>query len=417
MRHMVSPEEASDLVLEQIPFLPAQTVAHCDALNRTLARDIESTFDVPPWDNSAMDGYGVLSRDLAEASLTTPITLPVAQTVAAGALSQSEIRPGTCARIMTGAPIPPGVDAVVMREETSESSDSVQFTTTVAAGQNIRRRGSDIARGEVPLRAGRLIRAAEWGLLASLGQAQVEVAAQPRVAIITTGAELVDVGSTLQDGQIHDSNSWTLAGLSQSSGASVVAIRHVGDDPQEFECAVQELLPQCDALLSSGGVSMGDFDPVRDVLPRIAQVHFWKIAMKPGKPVMFATHHSTGRTVPIWGLPGNPVSVMVAWEQFVRPALLKMQNRRAVKRLEVRAIIDGAHRSPQGKVEFVRALVVPDAQAATGWTARLAGDQSSGRLSSMTHANALLVVPAEETLLTAGDQVVAQMTEWPETTI
>jgi len=414
---MVSPDEARHQVLEQVHFLPSQTIAHRDALHRTLACDVQSALDLPPWDNSAMDGYAVLSSDLHNASPAAPRTLQVAETVAAGALSQTKVLCGACARIMTGAPVPPGADAVVMREQTRESQNSVQFMTAAEPGQNIRRRGSDIARDEIALFAGRVIRAAEWGLLASLGQAQVDVSQQPRVAIITTGEELVDVESDLRDGQIHDSNSWALAGLAQSAGAQVVAMRHVGDSLEEFERVALELLPGCDALISSGGVSMGDFDPVRDVLPRIAQVHFWKIAMKPGKPVMFATRDFDHRKVPIWGLPGNPVSVMVAWEQFVRPALLKMQNRRALNRIEVRAMIDGPHRSPSGKVEFVRAFVAPDSQSSTGWTARLAGDQSSGRLSSMTRANALLVVPSEDTQLEAGAEVVAQMTEWPETEI
>lgn len=414
MLHMVSPDEARRLVLAQMRSLPRQTVAHRDALQLTLALDIESAFDLPPWDNSAMDGYAVIASDLAGASNAAPVTLPVIAVVAAGAPSPAEVLCGTCARIMTGAPIPSGADAVVMREETRESDESAQFLAPVTAGQNIRRRGSDIARGEKSLHAGRVIRAAEWGLLAALGQAQVEVFGRPRVAIITTGEELADVGSKLREGQIHDSNSWALAGLAQSSGATVVAMQHVGDAPHEFERTALELLPHCDALISSGGVSMGDFDPVRDALPRIAQVHFWKIAMKPGKPVMFATRETDNRSVPIWGLPGNPVSVMVAWEQFVRPALLKMQGRRALHRVEVRAGIDGEHHSPAGKTEYVRAFVAPDAQSPTGWTARLAGDQGSGRLSSMTCANALLVVPAPVTHLAPGAEVTAQMTDWPE---
>lgn len=411
---MVSADEARRLVLDQIQPLACETIAHSDALARTLSCDVESPLDLPPWDNSAMDGYAVISADVVAASPAKPVTLPVQETVAAGALSHTKVLRGTCVRIMTGAPIPPGSDAVIMREETRESAASVQFLAPATSGQNIRQRGSDVARGEKVLYAGRVIRAAEWGLLAGLGQAQVEVFKRPRVGIITTGAELVDVQSELRGGQIHDSNSWTLAGLAQDSGATVAAVRHVGDNPQEFESAALELLPNCDALISSGGVSMGDFDPVRDTLPRIAQVHFWKIAMKPGKPVMFATHESDGRKVPICGLPGNPVSVMVAWEQFVRPALLKMQGRQTLHRIEVRAVIDTAHHSPEGKVEFVRAFVTPDKTASTGWTARLAGDQSSGRLSSLTRANALLVVPTDVTRLDAGDEVVAQMTDWPE---
>ncbi|HVF11033.1 MAG TPA: molybdopterin molybdotransferase MoeA, partial [Abditibacteriaceae bacterium] len=241
---------------------------------------------------------------------------------------------------------------------------------------------------------------------------------QPRVGIITTGEELVAVGAEIGQGQIRDSNSFTLEGLARATGALVSERRHVGDEHAPLEAVLRTSAQSCDAIITSGGVSAGDFDPVRDVLQEIATVHFWKIAMKPGRPVMFATLktrnsklETRNHSVPIFGLPGNPVSVMVTFEQFVRPALLKMQSRRATRRITVQAAVDSAFRSPAGKVDFIRALVRPDGD---GWTAHVAGEQSSGRLSTMTRSNALLIVPADVTRVEAGQKVTAQMTDWPE---
>ncbi len=407
---MVTPDEALQIILENIQTLTARTIPHADALGQTLARDIRSELDLPPFDNSAMDGYALRAADVQAASENSPVTLRVVQTIAAGDFSQVEVTPGACAKIMTGAPIPPGADAVIMREDTHENAESVAILASARPGQNIRRAGDDVRRGETVLRAGSVVRAAEWGMLASLNQAQVEVFSRPRVTILTTGDELVSPGEPLKPGQIRDSNSFTLSALVQAAGAEA-GLMHVGDDTGEFEKALREAALCSDAIVTSGGVSMGDFDPVRDVLLAQATVHFWKIAMKPGKPVMFAGWKSDGRTVPVFGLPGNPVSVMVTFEQFVRPALLKMLGRRALRRVEVTAKLDAPLKSPAGKVEFVRALVAPDGD---GWKANLTGDQGSGRLSTMTRANALLVVCADTTRLESGQKVVAQMTDWPE---
>ena len=404
MRQMVTPDEARQIVLEKIEPLATQTVPHADALGRTLARDIVSDVQLPPFDNSAMDGYALRANE------TLSATLRVVESIAAGDFPRREIVPGTCAKIMTGAPMPPGADAVIMREETREGADFVEILAPVRLGQNIRRAGSDVRCGETVLRAGSVVRAAEWGMLASLNHAEVPVFRRPRVTILTTGDELVPLSEPLGPGQIRDSNSFALRALAQATGAEARS-SHIGDDPREFENALREAAQHCDAIITSGGVSAGDFDPVRDVLLASATVHFWKIAMKPGKPVMFATLESAGRVIPIFGLPGNPVSVMVAFEQFVRPALLKMQGRRALRRVELQAKLDAPLNSPDGKVEFVRAFVTPDGD---GWNARATGDQGSGRLSTMTRANALLLVPANTTRLESGQNLVAQMTDWPE---
>jgi molybdopterin molybdotransferase len=231
---------------------------------------------------------------------------------------------------------------------------------------------------------------------------------------LVTGDELVAIDAALQPGQIHDSNSFTLRGLVENCGAVVSQTRHVPDTHEAVQDALRSCAAQCDAIVTSGGISMGDFDPVRDVLHEIADVHFWKVAMKPGKPVLFATLKNNEYSVPVFGLPGNPVSVMVSFEQFVRPALLKMHGRRARQRVTLPVRLQSALNSPPGRTEFARALVVPDDNEPTSWRAILPGDQGSGRLSTMTQANALLHVPADVTRVEAGSFLQAQMTDWPE---
>lgn len=409
MQLLVTPDEARQIVLAHIPPLEAETVPHAQALGRTLARDIVSEIELPPFDNSAMDGYALRAADLSGA---LPALLRVLETIAAGAFPRETVIPGTASRIMTGAPLPPGADAIVMREDTRESQHEVEVLERVNQGANIRRAGSDVARGETVLRRGEVVGAAQWGMLSSLDQSQVVVSRQPRVLILTTGDELIPLGTPLEPGQIRDSNSFTLSALSQSCGALASGC-HVGDNPRDLERALDETQQSgnIDAVITSGGVSVGDFDPVRDVLRERAQVHFWKIAMKPGKPVMFASWPGGDHGIPVFGLPGNPVSVMVAFEQFVRPALLQMQGRLALRRVTVEATLNAPLRSPADKTEFVRAFVRPDGVL---WRADLTGDQSSGRLSTMTRANALLVVPQGTAEMAAGQTLTAQMTDWPE---
>jgi molybdopterin molybdotransferase len=409
---MIAPDEAKRIILNNTGVLSTETVSHADALSRVLASDIISEIELPPFHNSAMDGYALIAEDTRGASESNPSTLRLLETIAAGEIGTQEVTRGACVKIMTGGKIPRGANAVVMREETREANGEVQILEEARANQNIRPRGDDIKIGERVLTRGTLVRPAEWAMLASLGQSQVEVFRRPRVGIIATGNELVDVNAELQDGQIRDSNSFALQGLCAQAGAIVERTR-VGDELQELRDALREYSERCDCIVTSGGVSAGDFDPVRDVLLEMqesgeAQIHFWKIAMKPGKPVMFATLKNG---TPIFGLPGNPVSVMVAWEEFVRPALLKMQGRAKTARLVVEAVVLSDFKSPQGKVEFVRASV----ELKSGkWQATVSGDQSSGRLSTMTRANALLVVPADVTRVEAGSTLHAELLDCGE---
>lgn len=404
---MVTAAEALVLILDRVDTLGSEIVPHAAALGRTLAQDVVAALELPPFDNSAMDGYALIAADVQDASEAAPVRLQLLETIGAGEVATRAVQRRQCLKIMTGAPLPDGADAVVMREETRESGAIIEILATVKQGENIRRTGSDVAQGETVLRSGTVVKAAQWAMLASLGQREVAVVKRPRVGIIATGIELVDLSATLQEGQIRDSNSYALRALAAESGAEIVTVRHSGDSTAEFEQVLREVTTQCDLVITSGGVSAGDFDPVRDVLRQSAEVHFWKIAMKPGKPVMFA--HFEG--IPVFGLPGNPVSVMVSFEEFARPALLQMGGRSALKRIEVQARLETPLRSPSGKTEFVRAMVLPKNGE---WSAKISGDQGSGRLSTMTRANALLVVPAETTVVEAGETVLARLIDCPE---
>ncbi len=442
MKTLLAPDDARQIVLEHCAPLAPTFQPHGEVLGLTLAQNIVAGTDLPPFDNSSMDGFALISGDTAGASVSTPKTLRTLGTIAAGSpiehTIEYSIAAGTCAKIMTGAPIPPGADAVVMREETRENDAQVEILQSAQIGQNIRRRGSDVRVGETVIPKGTKIRAAQWAMLASLGMSRVEVFPRPRVGIVTTGNEIVGVGDELKSGQIRDSNSWALRALAAECGAVVVSHQKIGDDAEVLQQTLLAMFQTCDIVVTSGGVSAGDFDYVRDVVPQIADAHFWKVAMKPGKPVLFATRNENSRRIPVFGLPGNPVSVMVAWEQFVRPALLRMQGRTSWKRLELHVRVLDGFRSSAGRTEFARALVAPGevapgevapgevapsevapsevapsevAQGENGWTARVSNEQGSGRLSTMTNANALLVVPAETVGVRVGDILTAQMLE------
>ncbi len=429
MQQNLTPEQALALIFEHLASSSSphstEAVPLQEALGRVLARDVASPLDLPSFDNSAMDGYALRSVDLSEASAKSPLALTCAQTIAAApASTQERIPAGQCARIMTGAPLPPGANAVVMREDVDESdAERILFFAGAREGQSIRRRGEDIKRGEVAVAGGTKLRASEIALLAACGMPSVEVSRRPRVAIIVTGDELVQPGQPLQPGQIYNSNAFALSALCQESGAQVVRREQASDDPHQLARLMLLCARECDVLLTSGGVSAGDFDPVRDVLlgaqglPRIAQPHFWKAAIKPGKPILFASlQNSSAReeeenliSVPIFALPGNPVSVAVCFELFVRPALLWMQGARGGHRRSVVASVDCDGRSPENKTEFVRALVSRIEGSSNEWQAQVSGAQGSGRLTTMTRANALLVIGPDITRYHAGDKFEARL--------
>jgi len=403
----LSPDDALELILDRLGTVAAEEIPLSEALERTLSGDLVAPFPLPPFDNSAMDGYAVRADDLAGATPDQPARLKLHQVIAAGQAGADAVRSGTCSKIMTGSPIPPGADTVVMHEETTSSEGEVRCHGPARPGQNLRKAGSDVRAGQIVLCDGARLDSAAWALLAALGQERVTVYRRPRIVLLITGAELVSPGTPLLPGQIYDSNAYALEGLARACGADILAVERCGDEPEPLRERLEHFASLCDAIVTSGGVSAGDFDPVRDVLLAHARVHFWKLAMKPGKPLLFASFAG----VPVFALPGNPASAMVVFEEFVRPALLKLGGRTALLRPRLRVELESSHTSPEGRMEFVRARVEPDGSI---WKAHICGDQGSGRLASMVGANALLRVPAECTQLTPGDTVWADLTSAAE---
>jgi molybdopterin molybdotransferase len=388
---MLSVAEAHRRILERVRPLEAVSVPLAAALGRFLAAPVVAGRALPPFDNSAMDGFAVRAADL-------PGALPVAGAVAAGATPDAELRPGTALRIMTGGPLPRGADAVVMREDADDRGSEVHFAQPAAAGQHVRRAGEDIAPGTEVMAAGTRIGPGEIAVLASLGQVEVAVGRCPRVSILATGDELCPLGGSPRPGQIISSNDLALAAQAIEAGAEVIRSQLVPDDRAATEAALIAAL-DCDILVTSGGVSVGDHDHVRAAMSAVGiAIDFWKVAMRPGKPVTFGV---AGGGALCFGLPGNPVSSLVSFELFVRPALLALagagERERERPRAEV-VLADPIGKSP-GRAHYLRASIQRrgDLLEATPHT-----KQGSGMLSSLVAVDALVEVAAELGDLPAG---------------
>lgn len=403
---MRSADEALALILERVVVRPAERVPLAEVLGRVLAEDLIADLDLPPFDNAAMDGYAVRAADTAGASATRPVTLRVLEDVPAGRVAGQTVTPGAAVRIMTGAPLPPGADAVVPFEETAAAPGEVRVRKEVAPGGHVRPRGEDVRAGQRVLLAGTDLGPAEMGVLASLGRAQVPVVQRPRVAIITTGDELVGVEEPLGPGQIRDSNAYTLLGQVQRCGGVVQSLRRAVDTREALRRAFAEAA-EADVILTSGGVSIGDYDLVKEVVEELGEIIFWQVAIKPGKPLLFGQLDQRL----LFGLPGNPVSSMVTFEVFVRPALRRMGGFRAWQRPTVTARLQQDHRSAPRRLEYVRAWTK---FVAGEWQASLTGDQGSGRLSSMLGANSYLLIPPEVSQARAGETYPALLLDQPE---
>ena len=414
---MISVDQALEKVLEHIAVLEAEESPILSCLGQVLAEDVFSTINIPPLDNSAMDGYAVRSADTRGASRKSPCTLRVIDTVAAGAVSQSEVGSGTAIRIMTGAPIPEGADGVVRFEDTDESErqgipTEIGVLIEVEPGDEIRRAGEDIAAGSLVLSQGTALRASEVGVLASLGCRKVKVIRRPVVAILATGDEIVDITQPLPDGKIYNSNSYSLAALVQHYGA---VPRMLGISLDNEDSLIDKLSPGRDAdmVITSGGVSMGDYDVVREVLAKEGRTVFWRVREKPGKPLVFGMIKGQGKVkdIPFFGLAGNPVSSMVNFELFARPAILKMRGRRNLTKPTVRAMVEDAIENTDGRRVFTRVFVE---KRGDGYFARLTGPQGSGILTSMALANGLAIVPEDKSGVKPGDVVDVMMLDWSE---
>ncbi len=398
--------EAQALVLAGCPPLAPTTVPLGGALGCVTAAAVAATEAVPPFDNTAMDGYAVRAADTARADAENPVVLEVAGTFAAGSRPDLEVVAGRAVRIMTGAPMPPGADAVVMVERTEAVDDGRQVAVGVAVepGDHVRRVGDDVLPGEGVGAAGPPLRAGPLRMLASVGVTEVAAHPRPRVGVLSTGDKLVDRGGPLAPGQIRDSNRVALLASLAEAGWVPVDLGLVADDLDAITGAVTDGAARCDALLTSGGVSVGDFDHVKAVLAKLGAMRWLQIAIKPAKPFAFGTIASPGRpVVPVFGLPGNPVSSLVSFEVLARPALRQMAGHHHLDRLAVRAVADEPlGRRPDGKTHFVRAVVTlaPEGRLHV----RSAGSQGSHQLSAMAAANALAVLP-DGTGVLAGSEV------------
>ncbi|MCA9564523.1 MAG: molybdopterin molybdotransferase MoeA, partial [Myxococcales bacterium] len=389
---------------DQVEGLGSRSVLLSDARGLVLAAPVTAPSSSPPFSNSAMDGYAVRWADVQETSKSNPVHLPVAFVIAAGDGEKRSLKPGSAARIMTGAPMPEGADTVVMREDTQESDDEVTFLSVPEAkGANVRREGAYFTVGQPLFKAGHQITAGSIGVLASLNLCEVTTFRRPRVAIISTGDELVPLGRPAGAGQIVNSSSFMLRALVEDCGAEAVVMPIARDTVESCRSVFDEALATADAVVSLGGVSVGDFDVVKTVMAEVcAGLDFWQVKMKPGKPLAFGL--ANGK--PLFGLPGNPVSSFVCFLQFVRPALRKMAGASAPYTLEtVSARLSKDVRSPEWRADYQRGVL----SGSDGeWSFEPFADQSSGNLVSLAVCNGLAVVPDGVGALRAGDPVAVE---------
>ena len=393
-------DQARAAVLERLRPLPAREVPLGDALGCVLADDVTAAEDLPPFANSAMDGFAVRAADLAGASDREPIALEVTGEVFAGSARLPTVQAGGAARIMTGGPLPPGADAVVPVEQATVDGDAVRIRLAPGERQFVREAGEDVRAGAVVLERGRVLDPAAVGMLASVGRRLVPVHPKPRVTVVSTGDELVDPGDPLGPGQIRDSNSWLLVAQARAAGADAFRCGKLRDDPEALRRGFALAAAEGNLVLTSGGVSVGERDYTKQVLAELGDVRSFRVAMQPGMPQAFGFAAGT----PLYGLPGNPVSCFVVFEMLVRPALRRLAGHPddRLDRPRVVARLGEAVRSPPGKVSFLRVrLQVGD----DGLVATLTGHQGSGVLSSCVAADGLAVVPAERRELDAGAAV------------
>jgi molybdopterin molybdotransferase len=401
---LLSVDEALDGILSRIRPLAPREVPLLDAVGRTLAIDVVADRDVPPFRNSAMDGYAVRGADVA----TAPVRLRVVGAVAAGGVPARPVGAGEAMRIMTGAPMPDGADTVVRVEDTDNADDVVTVTAATPAGISVRQAGEDLVRGTTVLAKGTVIRPAEVGLLASVGVAKPLVIARPRVAVLSTGDELVDVSEVPGPGKIRDSNRYSVASAIWASSCGPWLRPVVRDTPEALRAALRDAM-EADAIVTSGGVSVGDHDWVKPVVSELGRIDVWAIAIRPGRPLAFGELRADGRTVPIFGLPGNPVSALLTFELFVRPALLKMSGRTKLFRPRAQAKLLDPLDKPASLRFFARGI-----HDAAEETVRLTGPQGSGILRSMSLANCLIDVPEGPQTIAAGATVTVLLTDHPE---
>ncbi len=420
---MISVEQALEQVLSKVDVLETEQVPILESLGQVLVEDIKSDINIPPLANSAMDGYAVQANDTQDASSKSPCFLRVIDTVSAGSISRHCVEPGTAIRIMTGAPLPKGADTVVRFEDTDEEPRNkasagqppaeIGILYEAELGTNVRQAGEDILKGTVVLKKGMVLRPSEIGVLASLGRSKVKVIRRPVVAILATGNELVDIDQPLPAGKIYNSNTYSVAALVQRYGSIPKILGIALDREDSLVTRIRQGL-DADILITTGGVSAGDYDIVKDVLAKEGEINFWTVRMKPGKPLAFGTikgmdKAGTIRKIPHLGLPGNPVSSMVTFELFARPAIFKMMGKKNLAKPTVEAVLEDAITNTGGRRFYTRAIVEKrDGQ----YFARLTGAQGSGILTSMSLANGLAIIPEDKIEVRKGEAVQVMMLDW-----
>ncbi len=416
---LIKVEEALNTILSKVTPVETELVSLSQSFGRVLAEPIVSQVNVPPFANSAMDGYAIVAADSKDASKKSPILLKVIDHIPAGATPSKEVSVQTAARIMTGAPMPAGADAVIRFEETSEhipadglSEDEVLLYGSVQPGDNVRLAGEDIKAGQTILNTGRRLRPQDVGVLAAVGQAQAVVYRRPRVAILATGDELVDIDEPIEPGKIRNSNEYVQAAMVEKYGGEAITLGIARDTVEDLTAKIHAGLTQnVDLFLTSAGVSIGDFDMVKTVLAGEGEMQFWQVGIKPGKPLAFGMLHNQNAdsrlsaSVPLIGLPGNPVAAMVAFEVFARPAILKLSGQSSWEKTTITATLD-EDVTNSGRRHYMRAFVYPDEN---GYRVTTRGSgvqvQGSGILTSMVWANGLVVVPESVTNLPAGASI------------
>lgn len=405
---MLSVEEALARVLAAFEPLPPERKPILETLGQVLAEDISAEMDIPPLANSAMDGYAVRCEDTEGASPDHPRRLRVVADLAAGYVLDKPIQPGTAVRIMTGAPVPPGAEAVIPFEEVAREGDAILVFKRYPHNKNIRTAGEDVRAGQQVLARGTVLRPQEIGMLAALGRQDVLVHRRPRVALLSTGDEVIAVDAPWQPGKIRDANSYSNAAQVLRYGGVPLRLGIARDDVADLTAKIRAGLEQgADLFLTSGGVSVGDFDVVKEVLAAEGEMAFWRVRMKPGKPLAFG--HIQG--VPLLGLPGNPVSAMVAFEIFARPAILKMLGKTQLEKPTVEATLLDEIKRKDDRRHYLRVSLEEKDGV---YQARLTGDQGSGILLSMVRAQGLAIIPEDVDHLPAGAHVQVMMLDWPE---
>ncbi len=407
---LLSVSEARERILSRFQPVTIESAPLAECLNRVLATDVAAADDLPPFDNSSMDGFAVRSADLADASPASPRRLRVVADIPAGSAPTVALTAGEAARIMTGAQMPAGADAVIPVEETdfnnrdagASAPEFVAIGKPARSGENTRSRGMDVRAGDIVLKKGHALKSADLGMLATLGVSQVSVHRKPRVGLFSSGDELLDVNAPLEPGKIRDSNSYMLAGLVQSAGVEVIKLGVARDNLDSVKSLLDQAAGQnVDLILSSAGVSVGAFDFVKAALESNGKMDFWRVNMRPGKPLAFGDY----KGIPFIGLPGNPVSAFVAFEVFVRPALARLSGLPDGIRQTVRVRCEEEINS-DGRESYLRAQI---REEDSSLYARLTGHQGSGNLLSLVQADALLIIPAGVKCVPAGQEINAWM--------